>query len=62
MLDRVADLSFAKYRVSSDITQGSVTFLAMLIQPAQHAQMIETKDRPELNSITDEALQSYRKA
>jgi len=62
MLDCVADLSFAEYRVSLDITQGSMTFLTMLIRHAQPAQMIETQDRPELNSIIDKALQSYRKA
>lgn len=62
MLDCVADLSSAEYCVSSDITQGSMTFRVTLIRHAQSAQTIETKDRPELDLIVDKALQSYRKA
>ena len=65
MLDCVADLSLAEYCVSSDITQGSMTFRVTLIRHAQSTdstQTIETQDRPELNLIVNKALQSYRKA
>lgn len=56
MLDRAADLAFAEYCVSSDITQGSMTFRVTLIRHAQSAQTIETQHRPELNLIVDKAF------